>query len=137
MASSIHSAQTRRIFAAVRSWTAALMAPLVIVALLSPPARTQTPLQSSASTQTSSAPPAIKPDAKKAKAAYQLGIEAEKHQDWDTAYTNYSDAVNWAPNDKDYAIRRELAQKSPCSSEVDAAEADAVAGGVPTTRAGN
>ena len=59
----------------------------------------------------------MKPDPKKAKEAYQQGVRAEKAQDWETAYTAYSDAVNWAPNDRGYFLRREIAKSGLVQSK--------------------
>lgn len=80
-----------------------------------------------AETQSSSAP-AGKADAKKAKEAYERGLRAERTEDWDAAYTDYSDAVNYAPNNRDYFIHRELAKSRVVEERADAAERDAVSG---------
>ena len=72
--------------------------------------------------------PEGKPDAKKAKEAYERGVRAERSDDWDAAYTAYSDAVNYAPNNRDYFIHRELAKSRVVQERVDAAERDAVSG---------
>ena len=65
----------------------------------------------------------VKPDAKKAKTAYEQGIRAERQKDWDTAYTAYTDAANWAPDNREYAIHREIAKSRLVQSKMDAAEA--------------
>lgn len=70
----------------------------------------------------------MKPDAKKAKAAYQDGIRAEGRQDWDAAYTDYSDAANWAQGNREYLLRREIARSRLVQARVDAAERDAISG---------
>jgi hypothetical protein len=70
----------------------------------------------------------VKPDAKKAKAAYELGNKAERVGDWDTAYTNYIDAANFAPTNRDYVIRREIAKSRVVQSKMDIAERDAISG---------
>jgi type II secretory pathway component GspD/PulD (secretin) len=72
--------------------------------------------------------PQEKPDAKKAKEAYQRGVRADRNEDWDDAYTSYSDAVNYAPNNRDYFIHRELAKSHLVQERADAAERDAVSG---------
>ncbi len=72
--------------------------------------------------------PEGKPDAKKAKQAYEQGVRAERTEDWDAAYTAYSDAVNYAPNNRDYFIHRELAKSRVVQERADAAERDAVSG---------
>jgi hypothetical protein len=80
--------------------------------------------------QTPSAAPTsgAKPDAKKAKAAYELGNKAERDGDWDTAYTDYIDAANLAPTNRDYVIRREIAKSRVVQYKMDIAERDAISG---------
>src|SRR5580704_8968603 len=56
----------------------------------------------------SAAATAIKPDLKKAKSAYLQGSQAEQIRDWQAAYEAYTNAVNWAPDDRDYLLRLEL-----------------------------
>ena len=80
-----------------------------------------------AETQTRTAPQE-KPDAKKAKEAYERGVRAERNEDLDAAYTAYSDAVNYAPKNRDYFIHRELAKSRLVQERADAAERDAVSG---------
>jgi len=75
-----------------------------------------------------SAASGIQPDARKAKEAYQQGVRAEKKQDWQTAYAAYDDAVNWAPEEREYLLRREVARSRLVQARVDAAERDAVSG---------
>ena len=70
----------------------------------------------------------FKPDAKKAKRCYEEGVEAERKQDWAVAYSSYSDAVSWAPNDRDYALHKEIARSRLVQAKVDAAERDAISG---------
>jgi len=70
----------------------------------------------------------VKSDAKKAKTAYQQGTRAETQKDWETAYAAYSDAANWAPNEREYALRREIARSRLVQTKVDAAERDAISG---------
>ena len=65
---------------------------------------------------------------KKAKEAYDDGVRAERKEDWEAAYAAYSDAVNLAPNNHDYLLRREIAKSRLVQNEVDAAERDAVSG---------
>ena len=72
--------------------------------------------------------PQAKPDAKKAKEAYERGVRAERNEDLDAAYTAYSDAVNYAPKNRDYFIHRELAKSRLVQERADAAERDAVSG---------
>lgn len=75
-----------------------------------------------------------KPDAQKAKEAYQEGVRAEHAQDWETAYTAYSEAVNWAPNDRQYALLREVARSRLVQTKVDRAERYAVSGQLDAAR---
>lgn len=72
--------------------------------------------------------PEEKADAKKAKAAYQEGVRAEKGEDWDAAFTAYSDALNWAPNNREYFIHREMAKSRVVQEKADTAERDAISG---------
>jgi Flp pilus assembly secretin CpaC len=72
--------------------------------------------------------PGGRSDAKKAKEAYQQGVRAERNEDWDAAYTAYSDAVNYAPNNREYFIHRELAKSRLVQERADDAERDAVSG---------
>ena len=103
----------------LRLWAASLAAILLL------PARAQSP---AAGPSQSEKTPVFKPDAKKAKAAYQQGMRAEKAQDWATAYSAYSEAVSWAPSDTEYSLRREIARSQLVQSKVDAAERDAISG---------
>ena len=73
-------------------------------------------------------PAEIKADNKKAKEAYEEGVRDEKAEDWDAAYTAYSDAVNYAPHNRDYFIHRELAKSRLVQERADQAERDAVSG---------
>jgi type II secretory pathway component GspD/PulD (secretin) len=72
--------------------------------------------------------PAAKNDAKKAKQAYQQGLRAEQEQDWEAAYQAYSSAGGWAPTDREYLLRREVARSRLVQTKVDAAERHAIAG---------
>ena len=72
--------------------------------------------------------PAPKPDVKKARAAYEQGNEAERQSDWETAYTEYTDAASFAPTNREYAIRREISRSRLVQSKMDQAERDAISG---------
>jgi Bacterial type II and III secretion system protein/FG-GAP-like repeat len=74
------------------------------------------------------AQPRFKADAKKAKQAYREGLEAERQQNWPDAYASYSRAVEWAPDHRDYLMRRELAKGRLIQTKIDLAEKDAVLG---------
>ncbi|HTR45860.1 MAG TPA: FG-GAP-like repeat-containing protein [Verrucomicrobiae bacterium] len=90
------------------------------------------PVPASAQAPRSSTQPAnarvFKPDARKAKDAYEQGLQAEHERDWAAAFSSYSDAVNWAPNDREYAMRREVARSRLVQMKMDAAERDAISG---------
>jgi type II secretory pathway component GspD/PulD (secretin) len=96
--------------------------PIFIATFLAPPARTQAPTQSKQPVS------ATKPDAKKAKAAYEQGTKAEREKDWDTAYADYTDAANFAPDNREYVLHREIAKSRLVQSRMDAAERDAISG---------
>ncbi len=96
--------------------------PIIVATFLAPPARTQAPAQSKQPVSTT------KPDAKKAKAAYEQGTKAEREKDWDAAYTDYTDAANWAPDNREYVLHREIAKSRLVQSKMDAAERDAISG---------
>jgi Flp pilus assembly secretin CpaC len=100
-----------------RALPAAFLAALL--AALSLSARPQTPAASSA---------AVKPDLRKAREAFRLGQDAEQRQNWQNAYDSYSDAVAWAPANKGYALRREIAKGALVQAKVNAAERDAISG---------
>jgi Bacterial type II and III secretion system protein/FG-GAP-like repeat len=127
----------RRLF---RARAAAVAASLAVVLLVGQPWRLGPFAQSSPSAtpapQTSSAPPETeskptpenKADAKKAKESYQQGVRDERNEDWDSAYTAYSDAVNYAPNNREYFIHRELVKSRVVQERAEAAERDAISG---------
>ncbi|HEX4003302.1 MAG TPA: FG-GAP-like repeat-containing protein [Candidatus Acidoferrales bacterium] len=79
-------------------------------------------------TRNTPAPAAQVEDKKKAKEAYQQGVRAERSEDWDAAYTAYSDALNYAPDNREYFIHRELAKSRVVQERSDAAERDAISG---------
>jgi Bacterial type II and III secretion system protein/FG-GAP-like repeat len=70
----------------------------------------------------------VKPDARKAKQAYEEALQAERREDWAAAYENYSDAVSWAPASHNYLVRREIARSQLVQMKMDAAERDAIFG---------
>jgi Bacterial type II and III secretion system protein/FG-GAP-like repeat len=69
-----------------------------------------------------------KGDSKKAKDAYQRGAAAEKANDWEAAYTAYSDAVESASDNRQYFLHREIAKSHVVQVRVDTAERDAISG---------
>jgi hypothetical protein len=107
------------------AWTRAILVPVVIAIFLAPSARTQAPSQSPVPVSTNKPD---KADVKKAKTAYEQGTQAERQQDWDAAYTAYTDAANWAPANREYALHREIAKSRLVQSKMDAAERDAISG---------
>lgn len=70
----------------------------------------------------------FKPDPKQAKRAYKEGLDAEQKQDWQAAYDAYSRAVEWAPKNRQYIFRRELAKGRVIQAKVDQGEKEAVSG---------
>jgi hypothetical protein len=98
---------------------------LVLIALAAgvlSAARAQDPVPSSAQSSD------FKPDSRKAKAAYEEGNRAERQGDWSTAYTDYTDAANYAPANRDYVIRRDIAKSRVVQSKMDIAEREAISG---------
>lgn len=73
-------------------------------------------------------PSPAKPDAKKAKAVYARGQQAERAQSWQDAYDAYVEAVEEAPSNHEYLVRRELAKGRLIQAKEELAENDAVAG---------
>jgi Flp pilus assembly secretin CpaC len=106
----------------------ALAASLAIILFLGRPWSPDSFAQSSPASNPAPLGSREKPDAKKAKEAYDRGVRAERTEDWDAAYTAYSDSVNYAPNNRDYFIRRELTKSRLVQERADAAERDAVSG---------
>jgi Flp pilus assembly secretin CpaC len=91
----------------------------------SPALTNQAPAATSAST-----PPAkaFAPDPKKAKRAYEKGLQAEGAQDWQAAFEAYIEAAERAPKERDYLLHRELARSRLVQQHVDNAERFAVTG---------
>lgn len=87
-----------------------------------------TQAQSPGSGNNSASEHASKADVKKAKRSYEAGLQAEKKEDWETAFSSYSEAVNLAPTDRQYALHREIARSRLVQSKADAAERDAISG---------
>jgi Bacterial type II and III secretion system protein/FG-GAP-like repeat len=123
MANKVYSVGRTSVSRIVRVGAALLLSQLAVFPLASPAAHAQLPIQSSGASN-----PVPKSDAKKAKAAYEQGNDAERRSDWETAYTDYTDAANFAPANREYAIRREIARSRVVQSKMDAAERDAISG---------
>ncbi len=122
-----------------RPWyCAAIVAAAALVACLSasikaaspqaPKQGQQQPISAVTTPAATPSPATAKPDPKKAKEAYQLGVAAEKAGDWQTAYTDYSDAAELSPNSREYVFHREIAKSRLVQARVDAAERDAISG---------
>jgi type II secretory pathway component GspD/PulD (secretin) len=97
------------------------------------PAYAQAPPSQGASASQSKTPatakrPAFTADAKKAKDAYKQGLRAEQAAHWEPAYDAYSDAVNWAPENQEYFVHREIARSHLVQMKMDLAEREAVSG---------
>ncbi len=83
------------------------------------------------------APPKQSPrvDNRRAQAAFQQGRRSEQSGDWQSAYAAYSEAVEYAPGNKEFAALKEHARFQWMQGLVDAAERQAVAGKVSEARA--
>jgi Bacterial type II and III secretion system protein/FG-GAP-like repeat len=123
MASKAYSVGEGGALRAARRRMRNLLVYVVVFALVIVAAHAQTPSQSSGASS-----PVSKADAKKAKAAYQQGNDAERRSDWESAYTDYTDASNFAPANREYAIHREIARSRVVQSKMDEAERDAISG---------
>ncbi len=84
--------------------------------------------QSSVAKSDKPAKPAIKPDPKKALAAYKQGLRAQHDEDWQAAFDSYTDAVNWAPKDAGYFEHLEITKGHVVQERIDLAEREAVSG---------
>jgi hypothetical protein len=70
----------------------------------------------------------VKSELRQADAAYKLGLRAERLGNWEDAYDQYSDAVILAPEEPEYARRREIAKNQLVQTKLNLAERDAAAG---------
>jgi type II/III secretion system protein/VCBS repeat protein len=90
------------------------------------------PSQPATAGRAKAAVPAKRPifaaDEKKASEAYKQGLRAEQAGKWEPAYDAYSDAVNWAPENQQYFVHREIARSRLVQSKMDLAEREAVSG---------
>jgi type II secretory pathway component GspD/PulD (secretin) len=107
------------------AWVAPILIALALITAAAQVAHTQAPDVSAKPVSTAKPD---KADVKKAKTTYEQGIQAERQQDWDAAYTAYTDASNLVPSNREYALRREIAKSRLVQSKVDAAERDAISG---------
>jgi Flp pilus assembly secretin CpaC len=76
--------------------------------------------------KTTEAPP--RPDKNRAQNAYQAGRRAEQAGDWKAAYTAFSEAVAYAPANKEYPLLREHARFQLLQGLANLAERQALAG---------
>src|SRR5580700_6097616 len=72
--------------------------------------------------------PPIKPEPKKARESYKRGLKAEENGDWAAAREAYAEAINWAPSEREYLLRRDLATSHLVQQKADLAERDAISG---------
>lgn len=70
----------------------------------------------------------IKPDARRAKRAYQRGLRAEQAEDWRAAFEAYTEAATYSPGKTDLILRREAARFRIVQQHTDRAEREALAG---------
>ena len=74
------------------------------------------------------------PDPEKAMRAYEKGQQAEGAKNWQDAFGAYNEAVERAPNERDYLLHRELARSRLVQQHVDNAERAAVTGNLSDAR---
>src|SRR5579859_6841486 len=65
-------------------------------------------------------------NSKRAKAAYERGLKAEKLQNWAKAFAAFTEAAQLDSTKREYLFRRELARSQLVSAAVDRAEQDAL-----------
>ncbi len=70
----------------------------------------------------------------RARKAYKRGLRAEQAENWSAAYAAYAEAATYAPNARDYLLRREAARLHVVQQHTDLAERDALAGRVEDAR---
>ena len=92
MANKVYGAERDSVLRIARRRMRDLLVYLAAFAFAIPAALPQTPSRSSGASG-----PVSKADAKKAKAAYEQGNGDERRGDWEGAYTDYTDASNFAP----------------------------------------
>jgi Flp pilus assembly secretin CpaC len=68
------------------------------------------------------------PDPRKARDAYQAGRNAETSQDWKTAYADETEAAEYAPDNKEYQLRRYLDRFALVQEYTDRAERERIDG---------
>jgi Flp pilus assembly secretin CpaC len=105
---------------AVRPWLALILTVFLITAPASP---------QSAGTSSS------QPDKSRGQKAYQSGRRAEQSGDWKAAYADYSEAMAYAPENKEYPQLKEHARFQVVQGLMNNAERQALAGDVANARA--
>jgi tetratricopeptide (TPR) repeat protein len=68
------------------------------------------------------------PDLKKARKAFQQAEQAQTNGDWLQAFKSYEEAAMFAPQNREYLLRREAARFQVIQSHVDRGERAAIAG---------
>src|ERR1700693_418252 len=106
---------------------AALSVVLVIPAYAQTPQNQSAPVSQTKTVATTKRP-SFAADAKKAKDAYRQGLRVEQAGNWEPAYDAYSDAVEWAPENQEYFVHREIARSRLVQQKMDHAERAAVSG---------
>ncbi|MBZ5699629.1 MAG: FG-GAP-like repeat-containing protein [Acidobacteriia bacterium] len=120
---------------AARPLAALALAALLVTASASPqtPARTASARSAPPQATVPETPPP-RPDRGRAQQAYRAGQRAEQSGDWKTAYTAYSDAVTYAPANREYPLLREHARFQLVQGLADLAERQVLAGDVAGAR---
>ena len=72
----------------------------------------------------------FKPDCQEGQGRIRRGKSSAERQGElvDAAYTDYTDAANYAPANRDYVIRRDIAKSRVVQSKMDIAEREAISG---------
>ena len=105
------------------------IASCLCIALGASAGQVKTPAQSLAAAQTKVH------DAKRAEAAYERGVKAEKQKNWTLAFAAYTEATQQDSSKREYLLRRELVRSQLVSAIVDRAERDALTNHLAEARA--
>ena len=112
-----------------RPLAALTLAALLITASASPQSPAPTASAPSAPPQAAALEtPPPRPDRGRAQQAYRAGQRAEQSGDWKAAYTAYSDAITYAPLNREYPLLREHARFQLVQGLIDLAERQVLAG---------
>ncbi len=109
----------------------ALLSSTLVLLLAAAPEQAQSPAQQSPAA--AARPP--KPDARKARKAFERGLKAEQAGDWPAAFQAYAEAAAYAPDNTDLLLRRETARFQIVQQHTDRAEREALAGRLSQARA--